>query len=114
TRQMMSRGGKREGAGRKPGALGKKTIARQEAMGEVMRSLGPAIDAHTLLINIYRNVDLEPHVRLAAARAAIPYEKPRAGEASPQIVDITPQYSRAAPDPLDPAVDAWNAAAAAG
>jgi hypothetical protein len=88
-----------------------KTIAREEAVSEALRSLGPAVDAHTLLIRIYRNEQLEPHVRLAAARAAIPYEKPRASDSQAPMVDVTPQDAH---DPLDPAIDAWNAAAERG
>jgi hypothetical protein len=63
----MSRGGRREGAGRKPGSVSKlDTEARRKAMeGGIM-----PLD---YLLGIMRNEDQDSRSRLEAAKAAAPY-----------------------------------------
>ena len=56
---------------------------RQAVVAEAIARVGETIpdafagDAHTLLIATYKNPNLDLHVRLEAAKAALPYEKPR-------------------------------------
>ena len=56
---------------------------RQAVVAEAIARVGETIpdafagDAHALLIAIYKNPNLDLHVRLQAAKAALPYEKPR-------------------------------------
>ena len=56
---------------------------RQAVVAEAIARVGETIpdafagDAHALLIATYKNPNLDLHVRLEAAKAALPYEKPR-------------------------------------
>src|SRR6266446_4554746 len=56
---------------------------RQAVIAEAIARVGETIpdafagDAHALLIATYKNPNLDLHVRLEAAKAALPYEKPR-------------------------------------
>jgi hypothetical protein len=56
---------------------------RQAVVAEAIARVGETIpdafagDAHALLIATYKNPNLDLHVRLDAAKAALPYEKPR-------------------------------------
>ena len=78
------RGGRRPGAGRKPGSRNRRTEALKAAMDEkaaqIAEALGTAAfdgDAHALLIAIYKDGRLPVELRVDAAKAAIGYEKPR-------------------------------------
>lgn len=79
----MPRGGKREGAGRKPGSRNRSAKQREQAMLEMSRVIGDQIpsafagDGHALLMAVYKNPDLPLPLRVDAAKAAIGYEKPR-------------------------------------
>jgi hypothetical protein len=72
------RGGKRPGAGRKPGALGKITIEREQALARASGEIGPTASAHELLKAVYSNPALDLRLRAHCAARAIPYEMPRA------------------------------------
>jgi hypothetical protein len=67
--------------GRQKGTPNKRK--RQAVVAEAIARVGETIpdaftgDAHALLIATYKNPNLDHHVRLEAARAALPYEKPR-------------------------------------
>src|SRR6266566_4062401 len=56
---------------------------RQAVVAEAIARVGETIpdafagDTHALLIATYKNPNLDLHVRLEAAKAALPYEKPR-------------------------------------
>ena len=78
------RGGKRNGAGRRPGTPNKRTEQREQAMQEAATQVGEVLgavafegDAHALLMMIYKDTSKPLDVRLDAAKAAIGYEKPR-------------------------------------
>ena len=82
-----SKPGERRG-GRKRGSLNKATQARQAAMRKAAESLSGAIpdafegDAHELLMALYKDPTQPTTVRLDAARAALPFEKPRLATAT--------------------------------
>src|SRR5437773_2759704 len=74
--------GKKTG-GRKKGSPNKRTKARVGAAKAVAEQLAAVIpeafggDAHAYLIAIYKDPRQETSVRIDAAKAALPYEKPR-------------------------------------
>jgi hypothetical protein len=74
--------GKKTG-GRKKGTPNKRTQEREAATAKAAALISEAIpaafagDAHALLIATYKNPNLDLHVRLEAAKAALSYEKPR-------------------------------------
>ena len=70
--------------GRQIGSTNKRTreleIAAGRARGFAERALGRDAftgDAHALLCMVYKDVDMPIEMRVDAAKAAIPYEKPR-------------------------------------
>jgi hypothetical protein len=78
-----SRPGERRG-GRQRGTKNKRTLERERALAatsaRIANALGPASfsgDAHTLLVTIYGDTLQPISLRLDAAKAALPYEKPR-------------------------------------
>ncbi len=78
-----SRPGERRG-GRKKGTPNKRTVESQQRMQEAAQVLADALgenafegDAHALLMAIYKDKRLSPEIRIEAAKAAAPYEKPR-------------------------------------
>lgn len=80
----MAHGGSRSGAGRKPGSKSARTKEREAQLETVAKAaekiLGEGAfegDAHALLILTYKDANLALDVRLDAAKAAIPYEKPK-------------------------------------
>ena len=81
-RQPDGSGWKPPGAGRKPGTKNKRTIqlekiiADQAAKLEVLEAKPFEGDAHDLLKLAYKDVTLPMKDRLAAAQAAIRFEKP--------------------------------------
>lgn len=94
----MNHGGRRPGAGRKPGSIGKRTKQLQDAVRqarEARRVLGPDAfdgDAHALLTLVYRDTSLPLDVRIHAATVAISYESPRLA-----VIDSTVRTETAAP-----------------
>jgi hypothetical protein len=83
----MSRGGARPGAGRPKGSKSKNYVRRrtryQEAAVQAARKMEKAGikpfkgDAHAFLVWAYQNPELDFGLRLEAAKAAAPFEKPR-------------------------------------
>lgn len=67
----MARGGKRPGAGRKPGSLNKATAEQRQA---VLESGMSPLD---YLLTVMRDEDQAPDARRDAAKAAAPYVHPR-------------------------------------
>lgn len=67
----MARGGKREGAGRKPGALNKKTAAQIEAVK------AGGITPLEYLLSVMRDETVDQHERVDAAHKAAPYVHPK-------------------------------------
>ena len=86
--------------GRPKGAKNKRTAERDAAMEQAAAQIGQAVDgafegnAHALLMSIYKNPANELHVRLDAAKAALPYEVPRlapaeAGRCEDEVMPLT-------------------------
>lgn len=78
------RGGKRAGAGRPVGSTDERTERRRAATAEKAKEIEAALgtdafdgDAHALLMSVYRDTSQPMDVRVDAAKAAVPYEKPR-------------------------------------
>lgn len=74
----------RKTGGRKKGVKNKRTLAVAANVADARRRIGEALgdeafsgDAHALLIAVYSDPNMPTDLRLEAARAAIPYEKPR-------------------------------------
>lgn len=66
----MARGGKREGAGRKPGTANVKTR-------EVANAIAEGLTPLEYLASIYQNIEVDEARRIDAAKAAAPYVHPR-------------------------------------
>ena len=73
------KGGKRPGAGKPKGAKNKRTKERLKTIQKVTELVLNAFpgDAHALMVAVYKDQMNDLYVRLDAAKAAIPYEKPR-------------------------------------
>ena len=69
--------------GRQKGSRNKRTQEREEATAQAIALIGEAIpdafagDAHAFLVAVYKNPKFDHHTRQDAAKAALPYEKPR-------------------------------------
>jgi hypothetical protein len=69
--------------GRQKGSRNKRTQEREAATAAAMALIGGTIpdafagDAHAFLMSVYKNPEIDLHSRLDAAKAALPYEKPR-------------------------------------
>ena len=69
--------------GRQKGSRNKRTQEREEATAQAIALIGEAIpdafagDAHAFLVAVYKNPRIDHHTRQDAAKAALPYEKPR-------------------------------------
>jgi len=76
--------------GRPKGAKNKRTAKREAALQAAAEQIGAAIpepfqgDAHAYLMLIYKDPAQETAVRIDAAKAALPYEKPRLAPVEPQ------------------------------
>jgi hypothetical protein len=86
-----SRPGERRG-GRKPGTRNRRTQEREQALAavsvKIADTLGPAGfngDAHALLMSVYRDSNQPLSMRIEAAKAALPYEKPRLSNVDAKI-----------------------------
>jgi len=78
-----SKRGERRG-GRKAGTKNKATLARQQAQADASAQIAEALgsgafegDAHAFLVMLYKDASQPISVRIDAAKAALPYEKPR-------------------------------------
>lgn len=63
----MAQGGKRPGAGRKPGSRNKRTVEQAEAVA------ASGLTPLDYMLSVMRNVGLDESKRLEAAKAAAPY-----------------------------------------
>lgn len=95
------RGGSRPNAGRKAGSKSTKTVERLKKVEQVMKSVDDALpdafkgDAHAFLIAVYKDQTNPIKDRLAAATAAIGYEKPKLASVEVQAeIDATVAVSR--------------------
>lgn len=70
----MARGGKREGAGRKKGAVTKATVIRQEMLA---RAAAAGLSPLEFMLNILRDESADFKDRFEAAKHAAPYVHPR-------------------------------------
>jgi hypothetical protein len=91
----MGRGGKRPGAGRRPGAKGKLTIGRELAQAKAQAALPSVFEGNalTLFQQVYRDPTNDLKVRIDAAAKAIAYELPRP-EFSAPAGDVVPLHER--------------------
>ena len=75
--------GQKKTGGRQKGSRNKRTQEREEAPAQAVALIGEAIpdafagDAHAFLVAVYKNPRIDHHTRQDAAKAALPYEKPR-------------------------------------
>ena len=75
--------------GRRKGTPNKRTQEREAATAKAAALIGEAIpdafagDAHAFLVAVYKNPNLDHHARQDAAKAALPYEKPRLQAVTP-------------------------------
>lgn len=106
-------GGKRPGAGRPKGAKNKRTkelLQEAEKSAAAIKRVVPNAfsgDAHSLLMAIYKDPAHKLELRLDAAKAAAPYEKPKLastevkGDANePLKHKLTIEFVRAAEKPI--------------
>jgi hypothetical protein len=101
-----SRPGERRG-GRQRGAKNKRTQALEHAQAEaalkIAGALGPEAfdgDAHSLLMAVYKDTTQPMEFRLAAAKAAIGFEKPRLAAVETKI-EGNLEFSRLSDDELE-------------
>src|SRR5262245_46663535 len=75
----MGAPGQAKTGGRKAGTPNKKTAALKQAVAEAVGALPGAFegDSYAFLATVYKDRALPLHVRMTAATAAIPYERPR-------------------------------------
>jgi hypothetical protein len=79
----VSKGGRRSGAGRPPGARSRRTEELAAKVAETAERVTAALgidafdgDAHALLMSVYKDTEQPIDIRIDAAKAAIRYEKP--------------------------------------
>jgi hypothetical protein len=78
----MSRGGKREGAGRRKGTTNRRVKKLRSVMREVAIRIGEIIpdafegDGHAFMVAVYKDPRIDLETRLDAAAKAARYEKP--------------------------------------
>src|SRR5277367_5819834 len=80
--------------GRKAGTPNKRTVALRTATAtaaeQISATLGSEVflgDAHALLMAVYKDLNQPIGLRMEAAKAALPYEKPRLASTETKIVD---------------------------
>ncbi len=83
-----------ETGGRKAGTPNKRTVALRTATAtaaqQISATLGSEVfhgDAHALLMTVYKDLNQPIGLRMEAAKAARPYEKPRLASIENKIVD---------------------------
>lgn len=93
-------GGRREGAGRKPGQKSKRTIEREQKVQEAAQVIESALpsafkgDAHALLMTVYKDPNHPLPLRIDAAKAAISFEKPKLAAVQHSGDEDNPIHSR--------------------
>lgn len=105
----MGRGGLRPGAGRPKGSRSARTLDRERNIkeaAEVLESILPNAfkgDAHAFLMAVYKDPLKPLKDRLAAATAAIGYEKPKLGSVDVKAeVDAAVEVNRIELVPIAP------------
>ena len=80
--------------GRKAGTPNKRTVALRTATATAAEQISAALgsevfhgNAHTLLMTVYKDLKQPIGLRMEAAKAALPYEKPRLASIENKIVD---------------------------
>jgi hypothetical protein len=80
--------------GRKAGTPNKRTVALRTATATAAEQISAALgsevfhgDAHALLMTVYKDLKQPIGLRMEAAKAALPYEKPRLASIENKIVD---------------------------
>jgi hypothetical protein len=93
--------------GRKAGTPNKRTVALRTATAtaaeQISATLGSEVfhgDAHALLMTVYKDLKQPIGLRMEAAKAALPYEKPRLASIENKIVDEFDNMS-------DQEIEAW-------
>src|SRR5580658_9840968 len=93
--------------GRKAGTPNKRTVALRTATAtaaeQISATLGSEVfdgDAHALLMTVYKDLNQPIGLRMEAAKAALPYEKPRLASIENKIVDEFENMS-------DQEIEAW-------
>jgi hypothetical protein len=93
--------------GRKAGTPNKRTVALRMATAtaaeQISATLGLGVfhgDAHALLMTVYKDLNQPIGLRMEAAKAALPYEKPRLASIENKIVDEFENMS-------DQEIEAW-------
>jgi hypothetical protein len=93
--------------GRKAGTPNKRTVALRTATATAAEQISAALgsevfhgDAHALLMTVYKDPKQPIGLRMEAAKAALPYEKPRLASIENKIVDEFDNMS-------DEQVEAW-------
>ena len=91
----MGHGGARQGSGRKPGGRNRRTVEVEKAMEAVVAEFAvsrPDLfdgDGVALLQCVYKNPAVAWDIRVDAARAAAPFERPKLVAAA--VRDVTPE-----------------------
>ena len=93
--------------GRKAGTPNKRTAALRTATATAAERISAALgsevfhgDAHALLMTVYKDLDQPIGLRMEAAKAALPYEKPRRASIENKIVNEFENMS-------DQQIEAW-------
>jgi hypothetical protein len=80
--------------GRKAGTPNKRTVALRTATATAAEQISAALgsevfhgDAHALLMTVYKDLKQPIGLRMEAAKAALPYEKPRPASIENKVVD---------------------------
>jgi hypothetical protein len=101
------RAGTPKTGGRRTGTPNKRTVALRTAIATAAEQIGAALgsevfhgDAHALLMTVYKDLNQPIGLRMEAAKAALPYEKPRLASIENKIVDEFESMS-------DEQIEAW-------
>ena len=93
--------------GRRAGTPNKRTVALRTATAtaakQISATLGSEVfhgDAHALLMTVYKDLKQPIGLRMEAAKAALPYEKPRLASIENKVVDEFDTMS-------DEQIEAW-------
>jgi len=84
----MPRGGKRRGAGRKPGSTNRKPHLLSDDIDVVSGEADAAVALRDLMRKIAHNPNVDVQLRLEAAKAVAPYLLPRLSTISSSVDDV--------------------------